>query len=292
MKKNLEAELMSLAHRILQMKNRADVHELKGMAAILHEKLSVLSYVEKYFEGHQPTIGKKEVEESLSEFDHEQRYAPDGTLYNPEGITEPNTEKIKDIVAQMPPETENLDRVLENILPEDKESSKEEISKKRETSQTESNDESPDPKYLNELKVHGISYDDLPQFEPVKGTTSEKEEEKTEDSSRDAHRQNADIKNKPKSRNAQVGAKSEGQKLHQKLRKGISFGLNERVVFVKHLFAGKASDYDRVLSQLNTFSTFPEAKDFIENTVKPDYNWEDEEKYEKQFLNAVKDRME
>src|SRR5690606_23379565 len=162
MKKNLEAELMSLAHRILQMKNRADVHELKGMAAILHEKLSVLSYVEKYFEGHQPTIGKKEVEESLSEFDHEQRYAPDGTLYNPEGITEPNTEKIKDIVAQMPPETENLDKVLENILPEYKESSKQEISKKRETSQTESNDESPDPKYLNELKVHGISYDDLP----------------------------------------------------------------------------------------------------------------------------------
>lgn len=292
MKKNLEAELMSLAHRVLQMKNRADVHELKGLAAILHEKLSVLSYVEKHFEGPQPTIGKKEVEKSLSEYDHEHRYAPDGTLYNPEGITEPNTEKIKDIVAQMPPETENMDRVLEKILPGDKESSDEGTSAKRGTPNTESNDKNLDLQNLNDLKVHGISYDDLPQFEPVQEADSKKEVGKDGDSLKESHPKNNDFKNKPRSRNAQAGAKSEGQKLHQKLRKGISFGLNERVVFVKHLFAGNASDYDRVLSQLNTFSNFPDAKDFIENTVKPDYGWEDEEKYEKQFLNAVKDRME
>ena len=50
MKKVLEDELMSLAHRILKLRNRAEIHELKEEAAVLYEKLSVLSFAEKYFE--------------------------------------------------------------------------------------------------------------------------------------------------------------------------------------------------------------------------------------------------
>ncbi len=62
---------------------------------------------------------------------------------------------------------------------------------------------------------------------------------------------------------------------------GIQIGLNDRIGFVKHLFAGSDEDYNRVISQLNTATSFEEAQRFIEQMVKPDYNnWEGKEDYE------------
>ena len=48
MHKKLEAELMSIAHTILQMKNKNDVVALKEKARVLYERLSVLSFVDEY----------------------------------------------------------------------------------------------------------------------------------------------------------------------------------------------------------------------------------------------------
>jgi hypothetical protein len=42
MKKKIAADLTSLAHRILQMKNKGDVNELQAIAKELYEKLTVL----------------------------------------------------------------------------------------------------------------------------------------------------------------------------------------------------------------------------------------------------------
>ena len=67
MKKSLEAELISIAHRILQLKNKEDIHELKTITGVLYEKLSVLSFAEKHFAGAQPTIGLKDVKEKMVE---------------------------------------------------------------------------------------------------------------------------------------------------------------------------------------------------------------------------------
>ncbi|MCK0130274.1 hypothetical protein MWU59_02065 [Flavobacteriaceae bacterium F08102] len=48
MHKKLEAELVSLAHSILQMKNRHEAIALKEKAKNLYEKLSVLAFVDDY----------------------------------------------------------------------------------------------------------------------------------------------------------------------------------------------------------------------------------------------------
>ena len=48
MHKKLEADLTSLAHSILQMKNKEDVFALKSKAHEVYEKLAVLAYVEEY----------------------------------------------------------------------------------------------------------------------------------------------------------------------------------------------------------------------------------------------------
>ena len=48
MHKKLEADLISLAHSILTMKNKADVFALKDKSKAIYEKLSMLAFVEEY----------------------------------------------------------------------------------------------------------------------------------------------------------------------------------------------------------------------------------------------------
>ena len=71
----------------------------------------------------------------------------------------------------------------------------------------------------------------------------------------------------------------------------LRIGLNDRIAFVKHLFGGAQEDFNRVLSQLNTFSSFEEAEDFIESIVKPDYDWSQKQEYELRFRQLVRNRF-
>ena len=65
MKKKLEAELISIAHRILKLKNKSELIQLHQESQKLYEKLSVLLFVEENFTGAQPTIGRSEAYEVL-----------------------------------------------------------------------------------------------------------------------------------------------------------------------------------------------------------------------------------
>ncbi len=71
----------------------------------------------------------------------------------------------------------------------------------------------------------------------------------------------------------------------------IQIGLNDRIAFVKHLFEGSQADFNRVLSQLNSFSTEAQAKHFINMTVKPDYNWTAKLDYEERFMELIERRF-
>lgn len=67
----------------------------------------------------------------------------------------------------------------------------------------------------------------------------------------------------------------------------LQVGLNDRIAFVKHLFDGSQEDFNRVLSQLNSFKSEDEAKNFIDSFVKPEYNWDGKEEYEDRLLNII-----
>jgi hypothetical protein len=71
----------------------------------------------------------------------------------------------------------------------------------------------------------------------------------------------------------------------------IQVGLNDRIAFVKHLFEGSLEDFNRVLSQLNTFENEGEAKDFLEKMVKSDYDWSEKEVYEERFVQLIERRF-
>ena len=80
--------------------------------------------------------------------------------------------------------------------------------------------------------------------------------------------------------------------LNEKLAKGISIDLNDRIAFTKHLFGNDPEDYNRVLNQLITFDTFYETRDFIRDMVKPDYNnWEGKEEYEERFMEIIEKKF-
>jgi hypothetical protein len=80
--------------------------------------------------------------------------------------------------------------------------------------------------------------------------------------------------------------------LNDRLNKTISFGLNDRIGFEKKLFGGSSDDFNRVVSQLNTFDSFEEAKSFVLDFVKPDYNnWEGCEEFEARFMEIVEKKF-
>ena len=58
-------------------------------------------------------------------------------------------------------------------------------------------------------------------------------------------------------------------------------------IFVKNLFNNQQEDYNRVISQLNTFKSEKEAKQFINKMIKPDYNWSEHEELENRFLEII-----
>jgi hypothetical protein len=92
--------------------------------------------------------------------------------------------------------------------------------------------------------------------------------------------------------NYKTQAEPKASTLNERLSKGITIGLNDRMAFIKQLFAGSDEDYNRVLSQLITFDTMEEAQTFIDDMVKPDYNnWDGKEEYSKRFMEIIEKKF-
>jgi len=86
-----------------------------------------------------------------------------------------------------------------------------------------------------------------------------------------------EVKEDPKS-------KSVNEKFTEKV---IKVGLNDRHAFVTHLFNDNADDFARVISQLNTIDTEERSVAFIENMVKPEYDWTGKEEIESRFMELI-----
>ncbi len=76
--------------------------------------------------------------------------------------------------------------------------------------------------------------------------------------------------------------------LNDVLGKGIQIGLNDRLAFIKNLFDDSTEDYQRVISQVQTMSSWEEAQSFIEQMIKPEYNqWEGKDAFETRFYKCL-----
>lgn len=71
----------------------------------------------------------------------------------------------------------------------------------------------------------------------------------------------------------------------------LNIGLNDRIAFVKQLFQGSQEDYQRVISQINTMDSYDETMSFINEMVKPEYDWSAYEETEQRLLDLIAHRF-
>ncbi|MDO6759629.1 hypothetical protein Q4566_05395 [Tamlana sp. 2_MG-2023] len=277
MKKKLESDLVSIAHRILKLKGREDVVKLQAEAGALYEALTVLKFAEENFDGKLPKIGNdssffgmldsafnNKVSDNL---EIEDKIYVNFDDANREVITEPAMSKIKDMLEFMPKNHEDDKPAHEAFIP--KETASEEIV---------SEDKVIEEKIIEEV----VPKEALPKEEPAK---KDPLEDFTE-----AYKEMPIFDPVPKNQN---GVSNQKKSLNDKLKfGGFNIGLNDKIAFIKHLFDGKNEDYDRVISQLNTIDSWDNARNFIENMVKPDYNnWSGKEEFEERFIEIIEGKF-
>lgn len=325
MKKRLEADLISIAHRILQLKNKSDINQLYLETQKLYEKLSILRFVEEHFGEAKPTIGQAEIVEKMKQFFEDNHLSELKTKKGQDEIVveeiiaeEIVTDKIVvDEIAEVI-EDEVADIELEEALPEailpeeEKEEEIEQVAKidleeitieePIESKETgflpafELDEEENEEETSNKMEEVQISFMDLLGGD-YRDTFFEKVEQIENESTEIAVEIPIaiDIEEKIAEPIAKVNSENEEAKivsLNDKLSKGINIDLNDRIAFVKHLFGNSNEEYNRVLSQLITFNSFYETRDFIEDMVKPDYNnWEGKDDYAERFMEIIEKKF-
>lgn len=235
MHKKIEAELVSLAHSILEMKNSDDINELQKKARKIYEKLSVLKFVDKHMNA---TSVISEEKEELHKVDNSEiNYVEEEHI------------EVKEIVEK----SEKKEIITEEKI--------EEIFEQKSSMVKDDIEEIPSLKIsLEDEFKDAISADVATQL--FENTTKQ---------------------------NPVIDTKIENKKrsLNDILKNNLQVGLNDRIAFVKHLFDGSQEDFNRVLSQLNSFKTENEAKNFLTKFVKPDYDWSEKEEYEKRLIDLI-----
>lgn len=279
MKKKLEAELISIAHRVLKLKNRSETKQLQEEARKLYEQLTVLRFYEENFEAVKDEISITELENKLQQ----------PTAFVAEAVVTKNEDKIsKEEVI----ETSNDDIEEEQILKE--EPIKEQpalfdgvlIDDYKEVSFVKVEEV---PKEVDQ--VAEVSFEKVEEVEEVEAPVTTTETAITT-SAEPVIETIAPEEIEPKviaeAQKEVVEEEPRTMSLNDRLTRGISFGLNDRIAFEKKLFGGNPDDFNRVISQLNTFDSFEEAKGFIDDFVKPDYNnWDGKEEFENRFLEII-----
>ena len=67
----------------------------------------------------------------------------------------------------------------------------------------------------------------------------------------------------------------------------LQIGLNDRIAFVNKLFNFSQSDFNKVLTKLNAFTSKEEALKYFQYQVKPNYNWKGKEDLEERFIGLI-----
>jgi hypothetical protein len=120
MKRKLRTQIKELAQQILAGDSINNTTQLKQIAAQIHEKLAILEYLESQID--EPSLeGKSGLDsKTFREKNWFTEPEPVPQPLNKEELVEPLMEKIKDLVAQMPEESSQVDELLEEVLPKKK----------------------------------------------------------------------------------------------------------------------------------------------------------------------------
>lgn len=286
MKKRLEAELISIAHRVLKLKNKSEIDQLYLETRKLYETLSVLKFYGDNYEQLKSEITIEDLEEKLSSVEED---------INPIEVVS------EDSIAETIAEIEVVEEVDSDTENNEIEEVEDEIEEEESFIEESDNNEEEFPETdLKEINFEPIF--ELATEAPIEDLVEEKVQEKKSEAKQISFEDllgenyNEPVFVKPNDVVIPPSLKSvldeKPMSLNDQHSKAINIGMNDRIAFVKHLFADSDEDYNRVLSQLNTFSTKEEAIDFIEEIIKPDYdNWKGSEEYAERFMEIVENKF-
>lgn len=321
MKKRVSAELISIAHRILKLKNHSETIQLQQEAKNLYDQLTILRFYEENFE-----MVKNEISEEVLEAKLEGRQADvfEQPIPVVEEVAPAKEETVVDSEASEPiaeekapatPIEEEKIVVAELIVEDDEEEEEvlmtsmeeepieEEIIEEEPVAETPKTEEPAKQISFEDLLVHDyqeldfVKVEDVPaEVEKVTETVFEAvtpvEEVKEEVQPEPVAETPKVLEEEVKATFEKVSQEPKISSLNDRLNKAITFGLNDRIGFEKKLFGGSSDDFNRVVSQLNTFDSFEEAKAFVDDFVKPDYNnWEGAEEFETRFMEIVEKKF-
>ncbi len=319
MKKRISAELISIAHRILKLKNHSETVQLQQEAKNLYDQLTILRFYEENFELVKNEISEEVLAEKLEGKPTEVFNAPiqDKVVETPEEVKVEVAPEVEETIAE--PIAEEKVVIAELIVEDDEE--EEEVlmtSMEEEPIEEEIIEEEPvvasevsEPKAeepakqisFEDLLVHDykeldfVKVEDVPaEVEKANETIFEAiipvEEVKEEIQPEPVAETPKVLEEEVKATFEKVSQEPKISSLNDRLNKTISFGLNDRIGFEKKLFGGSSDDFNRVISQLNTFDSFEEAKSFVLDFVKPDYNnWEGNEEFEARFMEIIEKKF-
>lgn len=281
MHKKLEADLISLAHSILQMKNKDNVFLLKQKSKEIYEKLSVLAFVEEYVNA---TPGLKETKTELLE-------TVEKAFALKEEVSKEHTASKNEELKQLEDKEE---KVVHNLVDDPKEAENKEVIEQPfdELEEIMFSKEIP-PKPVEDK----VSLEEVPEIKSEETTeiiipTTEENIPLVSDVLNVEVRKTMSLEEELQDIvsvdfMADLFEKAPAKSLNDRLVGNIQIGLNDRIAFVKNLFNGNQEDYNRVISQLNTLKSGDEAKNFINSMVKPDYNWSEKEELETRFMEII-----
>tara|TARA_R110002126_G_scaffold291479_3_gene453096 strand:+ start:23512 stop:24369 length:858 start_codon:yes stop_codon:yes gene_type:complete len=280
MHKKLEADLISLAHSILTMKNKDDVFALKAKAKDVYERLAMLAFVEEYVN---TTPQLKTTKEALIEQVTVAFETKENSVNEEISKTEPIIEEkvVFNLIDEL--EVPKIEAIEEEVL------------QRNEAMKVDGAIEQP----FDELEALMFSEVETPkELEIETNFTNEKEPSVQEpapiinDVIKVEERKTMSLEEELQDIvsvdvMADLFENAQPKSLNDRLAKSIQIGLNDRIAFVKNLFNNQQEDYNRVVSQLNTFKSEKEAKNFINTMVKPDYNWSEQEELETRFMEIL-----
>ena len=254
MKKQLESELLSIAHKILKLTGREDLGKMQTEIALLYQKITILKFIEEHYDGQAP----ESVELDSSFFESlEPAQEQLATVVNSEVHKQEEHNKSEQELEIPETEIEETGSLTAAAVDQSEEETEEspvlELQSESQLEETTTPLNEPTEHDLSELSP---SYNQLPIFDAVEDAT-----------------QMTSLNNQLKSQGFQVG-------------------LNDRLAFVKSLFENSNEDYDRVLSQLSTLDSYEQATSLLNSIIKPDYNnWEGQEDIEARFLDIIEKKF-
>jgi len=314
MKKIIESDLISIAHRILKLKDKSEISSLLKETELLHNKLVLLQFYEDNKFRLDPSITPEKLleevkptevvaEEPASVFLTEEK-KDDVVTFEEELITpiELSVTNASDIEAVPPVEASvvELDEVEEEVELEVKEENVVEFTPSIEETIKSIDEVEEEIKIVEQLDpvedakeaVERATLEidpvfSIPHNEIFNANNSNEKEEDTFKGSQHFVTNQAAEKSVENYRQIPLN-----KSINDAFANKISIGLNDRIAFEKNLFNGSSDDLNRVIAQLNTIESYEEAKDFIDDLVKPEFNnWNGKEDYENRFMQLVEKRF-